>query len=195
MDPRTVFPEEFAWKEWWRPIREGRPWYYHTPRQMVALPSHTVDYNTLDKGVAGLVGKLHGYGVPTWPTCGGHWFAPEMAHEMFEQVKHDEHSIQTRGLPMEHTETRKRVVYYNPTWHTPWSGWHSFYHDASRGNGLGLVAFCPAEGSPLWRWSPRVPHTSVTHEPIGLHRAVVVRVRSSGPSTQRDCWESITRSM
>ncbi|MCH9837231.1 hypothetical protein K0U83_16315, partial [bacterium] len=175
MDPRTVFPEQFAWKEWWRPLREGRPWYYHTPRQMAAPPSHTVDYNTLDKGVAGLIGKLHGYGVPTWPTCEGHWFEPQPAREMFEQIQRDEHAIQTRGLQMEHTETGQRVVYYNPTWHTKWNGWHSFYHDVSRGNGLGLVAFSPPEGSSLWRWSPNVRYVTARKEAIGPHQAIVVR--------------------
>jgi len=195
MDPRTIFPEQFAWCDWWRPVRDGRPWYYHTPRQLVAEPSLTVDYNTLDKGVAGLVGKLHGYQIPTWPTCEGHWFEPGLAHGMFEQIKQDEHAIRSRGLQMEHTETGQRVVYYNPTWHTMWPTWHSFFRDVSRGNGLGLVAFCPPEGHSLWNWKPAVPHTSVTHESIGPHRAVIVRVRSRGPSTQRACWEALNRSL
>lgn len=195
MDPRTVFPEQFAWCDWWRPLRGGRPWYYHTPRQMVAPPSLSVDYNTLDTGVARLVGKLHGFKVPTWPTCEGHWFEPRLAREMFDQIKSDEHTIRTRGLRMEHVETGKRVIYYNPTWHTMWPTWHSFLRDVSRGNGLGLVACCPPEGHSLWNWNPRVPHTSVTHEYIGPHRAVFVRVRAGEPTTQRACWEALNRSL
>ena len=57
MDPRTVFPEQFAWKEWWTPARKGRSWFFHTPRQMVAPPSHTVEFETLDTGVSGTGGK------------------------------------------------------------------------------------------------------------------------------------------
>lgn len=195
MDPRTVFPERFAWCEWWRPLRSGRPWYYHTPRQMVAPPSVTVDYETLDPGVAGLVGKLHGWRIPTWPTCEGHWFDPRLAHSMYEQLREDERAIRESGLHLEHVETGKKVVYYNPTWALPWPRWHSFFYSVSRGNGLGLVAFCPPDGHPLWSWNPHVPHAAVTHEPIGLHRAVVVRVRSQGPGLQRACWEAVTRSL
>ena len=195
MDPRTVFPEEFAWKEWWTPARKGRSWFFHTPRQIVAHPSHTVEFETLDTGVSGLVGKLHGMDIPTWPSCEGHWFDPKRAREMYAQLQKDAQSIRTTGLPMKHVETGKQGYIYNPTWHLPWPTWHSFYTDASRGNGRGLVAFCPPADHRLWQWSPRARHTSITHEQIGPHRAVVVRVQSHGPKSQRACWEAVTRSL
>jgi hypothetical protein len=170
MDPRTVLPEGFAWQEWWQPLRPGRPWFFHTPRQMVAAPSLQVDYDTLDVGVAGLVGKLHGMGIPTWPSCEGHWFEPTLA-------------------------TGQRVVYYNPTWTLPWAGEHSFFLDVSRGNGAGLVAFSPPAGHPLWSWRPRGEGVCSLHCQIGLHPAVLLQVRTANPSAQRRCWEAVTRKL
>lgn len=195
MDPRTVLPEGFAWQEWWQPLRSGRPWFFHTPRQMVAAPSLRVDYDTLDVGVAGLVGKLHGMGIPTWPSCEGHWFEPTLARDMYAQLLVDERAIRHRGLHFKHTETGKRVVYYNPTWTLPWAGEHSFFLDVSRGNGAGLVAFSPPAGHPLWSRFPRVEGACPRFGQIGLHPAVLLQVRTANPSAQRRCWEAVTRKL
>lgn len=195
MYAHTVLPEQFAWCDWWTPARQGRSWFFHTRRELVAPPSHTVDFDTLDTGVAGLVGKLHGWNIPTWPSCEGHWFDPNRAKEMYAQLQKDAWSVQNTGLPLKHVETGKHIHFYSPRWHLPWPTWHSFFLDVSRGNGLGLVAFCPPQGHPLWNWNPNVRHVSVTHENIGPHPAVMVRVRSHGPNPQRACWEAVTRSL
>lgn len=195
MDPRTVYPESFAWCEWWQPLRPGRPWFYHQPRQLVASPSLTVDYATLDPGVAGLVGKLHGYGVPTWPTCDGHWFSESSGRAMFADLQRDAAAIRSSGLVFKHTETGQRVSYYNPSWRLPWEGWHSFFQSVSRGNGRGLVAFSPPEGSALWSWRPRLAGVRVDHAWIGAHPAVLCRVQTSSPSSQRTAWDTLTRTL
>jgi len=191
MDVRTVFPEQFPWKEWWQSVAIGRPWFYHTPRTVIAEPSGHVDLQSVDPELRDLVQKLHRAGAKTWPSCAGHWLQPSTAHEMFRQLQREAYIIRTVGLPLQHTETGQRTVYYNPTWWLPWKTGEEYYRDFSRGDGRGWLAFTLPPGRKFRRAAAPVRYARRSLGHIGPYRAVVYEVRAPTQKQQREAWRAL----
>lgn len=198
MRPDIVQPDEFAAKNWWKPLRPGPAWYYHTGRKVNVRPSLYVDTDTLDEEVASLVGELHRAGVPTWPSCAGHWWTRAQTLPLYERLRRDAIEIQQRGLWFTHTETGAYSQYRNPVYFLPWRSYDAFHRDVASGNGQGYLAFSPREGHRIWQWPcglgavgpVRVAKVSLYGIP-----SLVIKVEASTPEEQAQCWARLSRTV
>jgi hypothetical protein len=196
--PHTVQPDDFAAKNWWTPLRSGPVWYYHTERRFDIKPSLHVNPETLDRELVSLVRALHRSGIPTWPSCAGHWWDPDQTRPIYSRLLTDATEIQQQGLWFTHTETGSYYQYRNQDYYVPWRSYEHFHQEVSGGNGQGYLAFSPPVEHSLWRWPEGLGATGpVAVKKLDLYGipSLVIKVEASTPEEQAQCWGLLSRSV
>ena len=87
-----VPPEQFTVKRWWRPARPGAAWFYHSPAPFRGA-AFLKDYSTVDLELRPLIKTLHAMGLPTMPSCAGHWPPKKWFQRCFDALSEDAESI------------------------------------------------------------------------------------------------------
>jgi hypothetical protein len=170
-----VPPQQFCMKRWWRPARSGAAWFYHTSAPSRPL-SFMRDYSTVDPQIRGLVMFLHSRGMPTLPSCSGHWPKKQWGRRCFDELLQDAHTIRMGGLDMIDVESGVRVLCRDPYWQLPWGEWTGFLCSMREHDGEGYLCFWVTPRHVLWQY---------LEEARGL-RGVKVNVV---PYQNRLCWE------
>ena len=120
IDPNLV-PHENFHKGYWLNIKEPTPWYYffRTDRSF-EIPSDSRFYSTLDKSLVNTVELLHSLGIPTTPSCAGHFYGADRYVEVYKKLQLNAEKITTKGVILENSETSTKYFYRNASYKLPW---------------------------------------------------------------------------
>lgn len=188
-----VAPDQFSHKRWWRPSRPGAAWFYHTPAPS-RPPAYLQDYSTVDPQIRRLVMWLHSKGMPTLPTCAGHWPEKKWARRCFEALLADANLIRYGGLYMVDVENGVRALHQDPYWELPWGDWTHFHADMKEHDGDGYVAFALNPGHVIWRYLPDLQGLPGVYARPLQHRGIPcleIRVRTADSLSQANAWHSV----
>ena len=192
---RILSPANFARARWWQPLRPGPMWFYHTPapeREPVAL---YVTPHSLDRDLSPLVAFLHSQGVPTTPSCQGHWMDRRGSQVLFDQLRQDAERIRRQGLPFEDCETQVQHVVYEPSWELPWDSSIDLFDDLRRHAGCGYIGFRAVPGHWTMDWTEWarecLPAVQVQHR-AGVTN---IHVQSRSPEEQQSTWAKVNSTL
>jgi hypothetical protein len=194
MEAAYVPPEQFSLKRWWRPARGGYAWFYHTPAPFRGS-AFLRDYSTVDEDLRPIVKLLHSMGVPTLPSCQGHWPDKGWSKHCFEDLSRDAMAIRMGGMRMIDVETGVSVNFADPFYSLPWFSWQDLHEELQVNQGRGYLAFLLAPQSriiqnidDLLRCGSGV---RVKTEVYDRRRHLVIQVHEREPMAQRACWSNI----
>ena len=188
-----VPPEQFANKRWWRPARTGAAWFYHTGAP-TRPPSYMKDYTTIDPQIRRLVMWLHSRGMPTLPSCSGHWHKKSWAERCFEALQADTASIRYEGLDMIDVENGVKVICRDPYWNLPWGTWENFYWEVKEQDGNGYLCFAVPRTSLIFQYIDQLKSLPGVHARVIMHAnrlCLETRVRTADPVSQGNAWHSV----
>jgi hypothetical protein len=188
-----VAPEQFSHKRWWRPDRPGAAWFYHTPAP-VRPPSYLRDYSTVDPQIRRIVMWLHSKGMPTLPSCAGHWPDKKWARRCFAALVEDACKIRYGGIYMIDVETGQRALLQDPYWEMPWGDWSHFHSDMREYDGQGYVCFALDPSHLVWRYLPELQGLLGVSARGLRHRGIPcleIRVRTADAISQSNAWHSV----
>lgn len=116
-----LIPQKDFHKGYWLNIDEPNPWYYFFPAQRsFRIPSNKRFYQTLDDSLVKPVKLLHSKGIPTTPSCSGHFFGGDYYFEIYKNLTADSEKIVNEGIILQDSETGTEYFYRNPTFKLPW---------------------------------------------------------------------------
>ena len=196
VDASFVPPEQFAVKRWWKPVRPGFLWFYHSPAPYRGA-AFMRDYSTVDPHLRPTVKFLHSIGIPTLPSCEGHWPMKKWAQRCYQSLAEDAYKIRGGGLTLEDVETGARIKYEDPYYELPWFSWQDFYEELLLHAGGGYLSFLLPPGHAINYLVDELrsvsPGVRVTSEQVGQRLHCVIRVRTRSPMAQHACWAAVQR--
>jgi hypothetical protein len=193
MDASFVPPEGFAGKRWYKPERRGTQWFYHRP-ETLRPPSFMRDYTTVDPQLKLIVARLHRHGIPTMPSCSGHWPDKNWARAVYRDLMQDVESIRGVGLVFVDVESGHRVRFRDPYHAIPWASERDFLREISATNGCGYLALVPPSSSLVWnRVADLNAITGVRAAVSGINGrlGIEIRVRTAEPMSQGEAWKQV----
>lgn len=136
-----LIPQKDFHKGYWLNINEPNPWYYFFPaKRSFLLPSSENFYKTVDADLLKAVRFLHSQGIPTTPSCSGHFYKPQRYSEIYKRLESNVEKIVNEGVILEDSETGTRYFYRNASFRLPWD--HDSFVDRSLGYQItGVLGF------------------------------------------------------
>jgi hypothetical protein len=193
MDASFVPPEGFASKRWYKPERRGSRWFYHRPEPL-RPPAFLRDYSTVDPQLRLLVAKLHTLGVPTMPSCSGHWQDRVWARTVYRDLLQDVEAIRTTGMIFVDVESGHRVRFKDQYYSIPWPSAQVFQSEVVATNGCGYLALVPPPSSLIWSRvadMDAVLGVRATVSGINGKLGIEIRVRTGDPASQGEAWRRV----
>lgn len=116
-----LIPQKDFHKGYWLNIDEPNPWYYFFPaKRSFKLPASKDFYRTLDQDLIKAVKLLHSKGIPTTPSCSGHFYGPEHYSEVYTKLLSNAERMIDEGVVLRDSETGTKYFYRNPAFKLPW---------------------------------------------------------------------------
>jgi len=117
--PDFVPHEIFHKYSWVKP--EESEWYYSIKRNSpIEIPRSRKFYDTLDDELREGVEILHRKGIPTTPSCSGHFNPDSFYSKIHKSLCSEETDIRERGIRLKDPETNKSHIYKDPNYRIPW---------------------------------------------------------------------------
>jgi hypothetical protein len=188
-----VEPAHFGEKRWWRPARTGSAWFYHTPAP-ARPPSFLRDYSTVDPQIRRLVMWLHSRGLPTLPSCSGHWPKKKWASRCYDELAQDAEKIRYGGEYMIDVETGVRALHQDPYWELPWGDWAHFLSDMREHDGHGYLCFWLPASNVIWKYLEdlkSLPGVHVRVVPHAHRLCLEISVWTASEISQGNAWHSV----
>lgn len=138
--PDFIPHESFHKYSWVKP--EGSEWYYSIKRNSpLEIPKSRKFYDTLDSPLEEAVKTLHKKGIPTTPSCSGHFNPDSFYNKIYKSLCSEESEIREKGIRLKDPETNSEYLYKDPTYRIPWE--EKSFLDISREHGkkgiIGIV--------------------------------------------------------
>jgi hypothetical protein len=152
------------------------------------------DHQTVDPQIRRLVMWLHAKGMPTMPSCSGHWPNKQWAKRCYEDLLGDVHKIRYVGEQMIDVETGERTLLKDMYWGLPWGSWDHFLADVREHDGQGYLCFCLPKTSVIWRYlddMKALPGVHVRVVTAAEKLCLEVRVRTADANSQANAWHSV----
>ena len=117
--PDFVPHEIFHKYSWIKP--EESEWYYSIKRNSpIEIPRSRKFYDTLDDSLKEGVEILHRKGIPTTPSCSGHFNPDSFYSNIYKSLCSEENDIREKGIKLKDPETNKSYIYQDPNYRIPW---------------------------------------------------------------------------
>jgi hypothetical protein len=96
-------------------------WYYFIQRDRgFSVPKNDGFNKTLDPFIIPVVSHLHKSGIPTTPSCSGHFHNGTKYIKVYNGLIDNQKIINTQGVEMTDSETGQRYYYKNKNYKLPW---------------------------------------------------------------------------
>jgi hypothetical protein len=153
------------------------------------------DYSTVDPFLRPIVQMMHGQGIPTMPSCEGHWPDKKWSQRCFEALEADATAIRFGRFAMLDVENGARCEFSDPYWELPWFSWQDMHDELLRHKGQGYLCF-PMPANPLMGVSLQEldrmgPEIKVKHEILHRRLHAVIEVQAQSPMAQHECWKRV----
>lgn len=121
LSPGFVIQEEFQNYRWLRPQYTHNVWYYRLPSSPIfTVPKEEGFEDSLDPELRVAVTALHERGIPTSPSCTGHWHSDENYERIFKDLEKEAEQIRKKGILLQEPTDGKQYFYRNPRYQLPW---------------------------------------------------------------------------
>lgn len=118
----NFIPHEIFHKGYWLNPVQDNSWYYFQPTKREFTTDLPKDfYSTLDNKFKDLVPYLHQKGIPTTPSCTGHFKNPSTFKNVYNKLENHKSEINSNGLLLQNPETGEFLKYYDPNYNLPWN--------------------------------------------------------------------------
>ena len=169
-------------------------WYYGISLPQRHQGSLHVDPSSVDQALRPLVSLLHDQGIPTTPSCSGH-FGSRGHHriEVYRQLQHDAAMIRGHGLTLKCLETGKLYSVRDPLYRLPPLHVFQQMSDPPGTGGIGLV-FRPGDPR-ITQYSTvlrRISGVSVSLRCGADHVELLIKTQAKTPAQMRRLWKRIT---
>ena len=149
MQPKIdhISPKNFDAYRWWEPqrLRPGATWFYATLEHGYHRPGK-VDIETVDEPLRPLVADLGLRGVPTLPSCAGHFPTDQELWALYQNLVKDAEWVRSYGLTLKCVETGALDVHRDPTWRLPY--YETWATETKKYSGIGRLGLVlPPEGA------------------------------------------------
>lgn len=100
---------------------ENVPWYFFlkTDRDYV-IPNSPTFYESVDEYILPIIKKLHNNGIPTTPSCAGHFENEDYYSEIYDMLKNFESNLKN-GEILHDDENDRQFYYENQNYKLPWN--------------------------------------------------------------------------
>lgn len=163
-----VSPDGFDTYRWWAPqrLRPGPTWFYATLEHGYHRPGK-VELATVDAPLRPLVANMVKYGVPTLPSCAGHFPSDQELWRLYEGLMRDAEWVRSYGLTLKCVETGALDVHRDPSWRLPlYETWATETKKYSGVGRIGLVV-CPADAAGICEDLTDIPGVRVEVKAAG----------------------------
>lgn len=142
--PDFVPHETFHKYSWVKP--EKSQWYYSIKRDSpIEIPRSRKFYESLDSPLRESVEILHRKGIPTTPSCSGHFNPDSFYNKIYRDLCSDEEKIRDEGIRLKDPETNNSYIYKNPNYRIPWD--QKSFMEISREHGKrGIIGIVDPSG-------------------------------------------------
>jgi len=136
--PDFVPHEEFHKFSWYTPSNGS--WYFRSPnKKKPEVPkSRHVLLSTLDPLLVSPVSFLYKNGIPTTPSCTGHFKGKRNFSKVFKDLQETEERVKTVGDAMFDPEKNSKVVFKNSSFELPWDA-HQFCERCEENSRMGVI--------------------------------------------------------
>jgi len=186
--------ESDGWR-WWEPVRlhAGPRWFYGQGG-VQRRPAPHPDPATVDGPLRPLVALLRRAGLPTLPSCAGHFSEPAKLRATYRALQRDAAWISGHGLTVRCSETGRLSVLRVPGWRLPpFAAWAAPVVAANGRGRIGIVV--PASWA--HRWAAAIaassPAATVLLRPAhGSAIVLDVQTRTTTPASRDATWRAVT---
>lgn len=96
------------------------PWYFFLKTNRdYEIPNSSTFYESVDEYILPTIKKLHRYGIPTTPSCSGHFEDKKYYSEIYNQLKDFEGNLRS-GEILYDDENDRKFYYENKNYKLPW---------------------------------------------------------------------------
>jgi hypothetical protein len=121
LSPGFVIQEEFQNYRWLKPQYTHNIWYYRLPSSPIfTVPRQEGFGESLDPELKESVKSLHDAGIPTSPSCTGHWHSDENYQRIFKDLEKEAEQIRNKGILLRDPTDGKQYFYKNSRYKLPW---------------------------------------------------------------------------
>lgn len=134
--PHTMFH-----KGYWLVTKQETPWYYFFPtNRSFDIPNNPDFYKSLDDSLVDITMLLHSRGIPTTPSCSGHFSTKSYYVDVYSRLEQNANSIRSTGVVLENVETNKTYYYKNKNYELPWDS-NTFVNNSMDYQTKGVIGF------------------------------------------------------
>lgn len=179
-------------------LHGGLRWYYGLQLSQSHPGSLRVDPRSLDRPLRALVPRLHRAGIPTTPSCAGHWSASSRrdAAAVYRQLQQDAQWIRSYGLTLRCLESGQSYVYRDPDYCLPGYSTFAATYDPPGVGGIGLVFRTGDARLPRFAGVLRaIPGVSVSVYREKTRNLLLIQTSARNPQERNRIWSQISRAL
>lgn len=192
ISPDFIPHEKFHRHKWLIPKSGRNKWYYQEESNGILSSSLDSEFKeTLDPLIREAVEILHKKGIPTTPSCSGHFSEDSHYDKVYEDLVKECGEIRSTGILMMDPQTKEEILLKDPDYILPW-GKGSFIEKAREHGKIGVLGF----HDPHRKYFNKLEESRIPHSQILRDGDISIFIVS--PIEENDlaeCWGLFTSSV
>ena len=192
ISPGFVPHEQFHRYKWLSPKSSKDKWYYRIPSMGIyQIPENPEFYDTLDGELAEAVKTLHERGIPTTPSCAGHFNDKEVYEDLWVGLNETCSCIRDQGVELVNPEDEKEYFYRNPRFQMPFEKTHFVNQSLDHGRKGVLGMFDPND-----KYYNKLQKANIPASQTLKDGTITIFLTSPNNLAQlKECWDSFTKTI
>ena len=192
ISPDFIPHENFHRYKWLAPKSGKNKWYYQKKSDGILTTStHRKFGETLDPLIKEAVLEFHRKGIPTTPSCSGHFNHDDHYEEIYKRLEKELKEIRSPGILLVDTETGEETLFEDSDYMLPWTK-ESFIEKAREHGKMGVLGFHDPERKYFnMLENRRIPHSQIIRDGD-------ISIFITSPNNQDDlleCWSDFTSAL
>jgi len=189
ISPDFIPHENFHMYKWLAPKLGKNKWYYQQKSNGILTAStHRKFGETLDPLIKESVLEFNRRGIPTTPSCSGHFNDEEYYRVIYDGLEEELGEIRSSGILLVDPETGKEIFFKDPDYILPWTK-ESFTEKAREHGKIGVLGF----HDPEMKYYNMLENGRIPHSQIMRDGDISIFITS--PNNQDElleCWNNFT---
>jgi hypothetical protein len=192
ISPGFVPHEQFHKYKWLSPKSGNDKWYYRIPSMGIhQIPDNPEFYDTLDADLSEAVKFLHKNGVPTTPSCSGHFNEKKVYEDLWVGLSESCSCIRKDGLDLINPENGKTYFYKNPNFQIPFNKSH-FVNQSIQHGKMGVLGMVDASDKFYNKlMKANIPNTQTIKD----GQVTLFLTSPNSESELEECWQGFTKAI
>lgn len=192
VSPDFVPHEDFHKYKWLLPKGKKSKWYYAKESNGIYQVPNAKDFlDTVDPEIREAVNRLHEMGMPTTPSCSGHFLNEGYYGQIHDDLIQECQTINTDGMEFIDPESGESHYVKDPGYKVPWNRSSFIERGMSHGH-MGTIGVYDPSGKLVAKLSEQMPECAQIMEDGNLMLFV------TNPKTEEEMmetWKSFTNSV